>query len=344
MTSELDDGGPFTVLVPTDAAFAAVGPDAPPSDELVAGHVIDAGPLDVATLIADGEAAGRLGPITATDAPTGVLVDRGGGPGTVVCGDIATANGMIHLLDAVLLPPPDDTQALGGTQIVTVDLATGATPPVGAFSSEAGVLGLTAALDGGRMYAVTDAGALLSFDAADPAAAESVLISGIDGTTLLALEMTPDGRLVAIGDAGTLFSIDPTTGAATPLPAGLAAPLDDPGLGFDVGSDGIGRVVVASGLNLEVDVGAGAATTPGAPPTFDAEDANVAAVPRVVAAASTPDGESFYVVDATTGALAVTTSPADGVLLTVGPLGVPVSDGASLDITCDVIAFLTVPG
>lgn len=344
MTAELDDGGPFTVLVPTDDAFAALGADAPPADELVAGHVVDGSALDLATLVADGGAEGRLGPISAVETPDGALVDRGGGPGTVVCRDIATANGMIHLLDAVLLPAPDDTAAVGGTQLYTVDLTTGAATSAGGFGGEAGVLGMTAALDGGRMFAVTDALTLLNFDAADPSAAQSLPITGVEGETLLTLEMTPDGRLLAISDAGTLYEIDAASAAATALPGRLDPPLDDPGLGFDVAPDGQGRVLVASGLNEAVDVTTGATTALDAAPTFDAEDANGAVTPRTVAAASAPEGDSLYVVDASSGVLAMTTSPGDGVLLTVGPLGVPLTDGASLDIDADGIAYLSVPG
>lgn len=345
LNEELDGVGPFTVFVPIDTAFDAVGDDLATPEQFVAGHIVDGAASTVDQLAVAGAAAGRVDAIVVTDTGDGVLIDRGGGPATVVCADVATTNGMLQLVDAVLLPAPVDSEAVGGSQLYRVDLTTGAATSIGAFDAEVGVLGLTADVASGTLFGLTDAGELISFPPDDPAAAVSAPITGVEGATLLALDTDTEGRMLAVSDAGLVYQLDAATGAATPLGGPLEPAIDDPGFAFDIDpASGAGRIVVATGNNIPVDLGTGAAGTPGAPPTFDAEDTNVGQAPRVVAGAYSPDDDVLYVIDATTGSLAATESPDSGVLLTVGPLGVPLTDGASFDIAPGGLAYLSVPG
>ena len=64
---------------------------------------------------------------------------------------------------------------------------------------------------------------------------------------------------------------------------------------------------------------------------FRPDDASAAVRPRVVAIAHGEDG--LYGIDVATGSLVWQDPPDDGELTTVGPLGIDLTDGASLDIS-----------
>jgi uncharacterized surface protein with fasciclin (FAS1) repeats len=107
LVETLKSEGPFTVFAPTDAAFAKI-----PADQLnalladkekltavltyhvVAGKVMAA---DAAKLTSAKTVQGQSFTIDATD---GVKVDGA----TVVKADIETTNGVIHVIDTVILP------------------------------------------------------------------------------------------------------------------------------------------------------------------------------------------------------------------------------------------------
>lgn len=113
----LSGPGPFTVFAPTDAAFDALGED------LIADLLADpAGRLtDLLTYhVVPGEVPASA-VVTLFNAPTvngapifievidgGVLLDRSV---NVVITDIRASNGIIHVIDAVLLPPFDFTSS-----------------------------------------------------------------------------------------------------------------------------------------------------------------------------------------------------------------------------------------
>ena len=111
------EAGPFTVFAPTDAAFEAL-PDGA-LDALLADqaaltdvllyHVTDAGALlasQVVALVADGPIeVEMLNGDEVTVALDGASVTVN--DATVVVTDILTANGVLHVIDAVLLPPSE---------------------------------------------------------------------------------------------------------------------------------------------------------------------------------------------------------------------------------------------
>ena len=108
------EAGPFTVFAPTDAAFAALPDgalealldDQAALTNVLLYHVTDAGALlasQVIALVADGPIEVEM--LNGDD----VTVDLDGASvtvndATVVVTDILTANGVIHVIDAVLLP------------------------------------------------------------------------------------------------------------------------------------------------------------------------------------------------------------------------------------------------
>lgn len=119
LVETLSGEGPFTVFAPTDDAFAAalesMGLTA---EELLASedlssiltyHVV-AGNLMAADVIAAVEEAGGTAEVeTVNGAPISVEVVDGSviinGTATVTAADLAAGNGVVHVIDAVILPP-----------------------------------------------------------------------------------------------------------------------------------------------------------------------------------------------------------------------------------------------
>jgi uncharacterized surface protein with fasciclin (FAS1) repeats len=151
LDATLDGDGPFTVLVPTDEAFAAL--PAGTLDALLANrtllaavlsHHVAAGEFDAANLSAAREVRMLEGePVPVTVGPDGRL-ELGGA--TVNSTDVRAGNGLIHVIDAVLLPPgalptptpvasapstlvADPTPMGSGTTIARPDLGTPAASP-----------------------------------------------------------------------------------------------------------------------------------------------------------------------------------------------------------------------
>lgn len=110
LVDTLKSEGPFTVFAPTDAAFAALPEGTVENllkpenkDQLVAVltyHV-------VAGKVMSGDIAGKTmqvdsvqGSAISVNAMNGVMVDNA----NVVTADIETSNGVIHVIDAVILP------------------------------------------------------------------------------------------------------------------------------------------------------------------------------------------------------------------------------------------------
>lgn len=118
----LSGEGPFTVFAPTNDAFAKIPAetltelttnDTDTLGAILTYHVVD-GSVDAATLIAAIEGAGEegysittVGGGTLTAALTDgavVLTDAAGGTSTVTATDVEASNGLIHVIDTVLMP------------------------------------------------------------------------------------------------------------------------------------------------------------------------------------------------------------------------------------------------
>ena len=106
----LAEGGPFTVFAPTDAAFAAL--PAGTLDALIANptqlaavlqyHVVNGAVLSSA--LTNGQ---RVNTLLTTGAPLTVAIDGSGvkiNTANVVAADVAALNGVVHVIDAVLVP------------------------------------------------------------------------------------------------------------------------------------------------------------------------------------------------------------------------------------------------
>lgn len=106
LAGTLADGGPFTVFAPTDEAFAALGSAVPSNPDLLANvllHHVVAGTHESAAVVGTGSFT--------TLANTNLAIDSSGSPITVngfalsEALDVAASNGVIHVLDEVIVPP-----------------------------------------------------------------------------------------------------------------------------------------------------------------------------------------------------------------------------------------------
>ena len=111
LVDTLNGEGPFTIFAPANAAFAA--PGRPTSTPLLADptgdltdiltlHVVAGEQLSSADLAESGMATAIAGELTIAPDGDALTVDAGGGPATVVCADIQTANATVHIIDTVL--------------------------------------------------------------------------------------------------------------------------------------------------------------------------------------------------------------------------------------------------
>ena len=109
----LSGPGPFTVFAPTDAAFNALGPvtllallaDLPQLTNILKHHVVADSVMS--GMLSNGQLITTLfgADVTVTIGPSGVFIDNA----LVTVADIVADNGVVHVIDAVLLPPTPPT-------------------------------------------------------------------------------------------------------------------------------------------------------------------------------------------------------------------------------------------
>ena len=115
LVETLQSPGPFTVLAPTDDAFAAL-PDGlvdclllPESKDALTAiltyHVISGAVMSGD--LADGDVPTVQGENVTVDLTNGVMFNNA----TVIQADVEASNGVIHAIDAVIVPPSIDVEA-----------------------------------------------------------------------------------------------------------------------------------------------------------------------------------------------------------------------------------------
>ena len=122
LVDTLKGPGPFTVFAPTNAAFAALPagtvdtllkPENKAKLTSVLTYHVVAGKMDAAALMAAAKAAGGKATLKTVEGdPLTVMVsggkvmvmDESGGTATVTIADVYQSNGVIHVVDKVLLP------------------------------------------------------------------------------------------------------------------------------------------------------------------------------------------------------------------------------------------------
>ena len=218
LVTTLQGDGPFTVFAPTDDAFTAAGIDLSTFDtdeenatlvDILTYHVVSGSVLS--SDLTDGMTAAALNTddLTFTVNSDGVKVNDA----NVVSADVAASNGIIHVIDKVLMPPADLVD------IPTVATGTGIHASLVAALSQAG---LVSTLQGDGPFTV--------FAPTDQAFADA----GIDLSTFDTDE--ENATLVDILTyhvvSGSVISSDLTDGMT-------AAALNTDDLTFTVNSDGV---------------------------------------------------------------------------------------------------------
>lgn len=186
------------------------------------------------------------------------------------------------------------------------------------------------------LAALVDDATIAIVDIERLATVREVAVSGLDGALLGIDVRSSDGLLYGVVADGTIVTIDPETGAAsevsrldTMLPEGVAAIVD-----FNPAADRL-RLMGSDGTSLRVNVDTGEVVVDGSH-AFAAGDAFAEATPRIVTGAYTnaigrPSSTMLFNIDEGAGALVLQDPPNDGVLNTVGGLGLDAT-GFAMDI------------
>ncbi|MEM9610094.1 MAG: fasciclin domain-containing protein [Actinomycetota bacterium] len=129
LADTLAEDGPFTVFAPTndafDTAIAALGDDLTPelTEQVLLYHVA-AGTALAADVIEAGEVETLQGE-TITVEVDGDSVVLNGGQATVAAADVEADNGVVHVIDGMLLPPSITEAAAGGDGATIADAVAG---------------------------------------------------------------------------------------------------------------------------------------------------------------------------------------------------------------------------
>lgn len=201
----------------------------------------------------------------------------------------------------------------------------------------------TAALAGAaraqQIVALTGDATLTPFDVKTMQAGPSMAIKGVSGR-VAGIDMRPaDGMLYAVTADGSVYTVDAKSGQATMkvkletfLPASAMAAVD-----FNPAADRL-RVIGSDGTSLRANVDDGKVTKDGSLKYAEGDKA-AGKTPTVTAAAYTNSVKgtketTLYDIDTSMGTFLKQAPPNDGVLATMGSLGVK-ADAIAFDIVTD---------
>jgi len=190
------------------------------------------------------------------------------------------------------------------------------------------------------LIGLTNDNTLVRFPSNNPRETARVKVSGLTGT-LVGIDLRPaNGLLYGVSDANNIYTIDPTTGAAT-LICTLTISFDgarSSGIDFNPQSDRL-RLLARNGQNLRVHADLGATAVDGSL-AYATTDHNAGTTPTITAVAYTnsipqaPITKTFDI-DSNLDVLVLQEPPNDGILLTVGPLGIDFGPMVGFDILTD---------
>jgi hypothetical protein len=188
----------------------------------------------------------------------------------------------------------------------------------------------------GWIIGLVDGTSIVTIDPATRKVASKADIKG--AAAVLGIDVRPaDGMLYGVAADGNIVTIDVKSGQATmksklseSWKQGVTTIVD-----FNPVADRM-RLMSSDGMSLRVNVDDGKATVDGSHKYKDG-DANAGKTPRIVAGAYTnsfkgTQATALYNIDAATGALVTQNPPNDGILNTVGSLGMAVSAPVAFNI------------
>ena len=210
-----------------------------------------------------------------------------------------------------------------------------------ALTATASILAIVAASAGAQaqtLAALADGNKILWIDAGSRKVTGSV---SLPGASLVGIDVRPaDSKLYGLARDGAIVTIDPKTGKwekksqlSEKLPDGAMFAVD-----FNPAADRL-RVIGSDGTSLRINVDDGKTIVDGRLRYADA-DANKGKSPKVTAAgysnsfAGTKE-TTLYDIDVANGTLVRQAPPNDGVLNTIGSLGLKLGAGIAFDIWSD---------
>ena len=187
---------------------------------------------------------------------------------------------------------------------------------------------LASAASAASIIGLVDGKTIVTIDPATRKVTSEVAVKGASGA-LLGIDVRPaDGMLYGFVADGSIVTIDHKSGQATqksklsePFKAGSDVTFD-----FNPAADRL-RLMSSDGTSLRINVDDGKVTVDGSH-KFKEGDANAGKTPKVIAGAYSnslnpkPAATALYNIDATTWSLVTQAPPNDGVLNTVGALGI----------------------
>lgn len=207
------------------------------------------------------------------------------------------------------------------------------------FVAAVAAFGFAHAANAQTVAALVDDNTIALVDAKSAKVTGTMKIEGLSGK-VVGIDVRPaDGQLYALSEDGTVATIDTKTGKATvkikldtTLPKGVTGIVD-----FNPVVDRL-RIMGSDGTNLRANLEDGKVTTD-KPLKFAEADANKATTASVVAGAYVNSFKgtketTLYDIDGKIGVLVKQAPPNDGILNTVGSLGVK-GEGLAFDIMSD---------
>jgi hypothetical protein len=188
----------------------------------------------------------------------------------------------------------------------------------------------------GWIVGLVDGKSIVTIDPATRKVASKADIKGAG--PILGIDVRPaDGMIYGVAGDGSIVTIDAKSGQATAKSklSEMLKPGVTPTVDFNPVADRM-RVMGSDGTSLRVNVDDGKVTVDGSHKYKDG-DANAGKTPKVVAGAYSNSvkgtkATTLYNIDATTGALVTQAPPNDGVLNTIGSLGMAISGPVAFNI------------
>jgi hypothetical protein len=181
---------------------------------------------------------------------------------------------------------------------------------------------------------------LISFDSSSPSNLQSAsFVAGLQpNETIVGIDFRPaTGQLYGLGSTSRLYTLNTATGAATPVAASFAPPINGFSFGFDF-NPVIDRIRVVSETNTNYVLNPnGAFQAAGTPVFYGPADPNFGVDPNVVSSAysnnvAASPTTQLYGIDTGLNIL-VTQANSAGTLGTVGPLGFDAAAAGGFDIS-----------